>query len=316
MSQASRRKDADGEASFRVQGLVMVGASLTWLACISCATASQRGASDEAFCRDGELHWQITFLQVAAHIDEEVQGVEPIFANSSLASNRSSLPLQTWREALQDLSLHAVNEKFSGINTNVGPPLLPTITEDLCKVLVLGTFACFFVLFICLLACGLPRKAPQHPSVKGGCSMSWVVFMGMVFTFTYFTTDQYVPSLPQMGVELSGSQALMSATVQLNFIVKAVSGIFTASLSDRIGRRPTLVMCLFLLTLASFCCGCAGRVEWFVAARVLQGVGESCEPVIFAMTRDFFSKPEDRFSDGQWCPCSLSLGGRFLHKLL
>jgi len=119
--------------------------------------------------------------------------------------------------------------------------------------------------------------------------------MGMVYTFTYFTTDQYVPSLPQMGIDLFGSQALMSATVQMNFVVKAVAGIFTAGLSDRIGRRPTLLVCMCLLSLASFCCGCAGRVEWFVAARILQGIGESVEPVIFAMTRDYFPNPEQRF---------------------
>lgn len=46
----------------------------------------------------------------------------------------------------------------------------------------------------------------------------------MVYTFTYFTTDQYVPSLPMMGRDLSGSQSMMSATVQMNFVVKALAG--------------------------------------------------------------------------------------------
>lgn len=46
----------------------------------------------------------------------------------------------------------------------------------------------------------------------------------MVYTFTYFTTDQYVPSLPVMGQDLSGSQSMMSATVQMNFVIKALAG--------------------------------------------------------------------------------------------
>ena len=54
-------------------------------------------------------------------------------------------------------------------------------------------------------------------------------------------------------------------------IATLVLGIFTAGLSDRVGRRPTLLVCMVLLSLASFCCGCAGRIEWFFAARVLQG---------------------------------------------
>ena len=162
------------------------------------------------------------------------------------------------------------------------------------KGLVIFSFLSFFLICAGLLIRGVPARAPQHSSVKEGCPSSWIIFMGTVYTLTYFTTDQYVPNLPEMGQDLSGSQGLMSATIQLNFVVKAISGIFTASLSDRIGRRPTVVMCSFLLSLASFCCGAAQRIEWFVAARILQGMGESIEPVIFAMTRDYFTSPEQR----------------------
>lgn len=168
------------------------------------------------------------------------------------------------------------------------------IIECLSKGIVSFIFLSFLVLCVCLLR-GLPARAPQHPSVKEGVQWSWVVFMGAVYTLTYFTTDQYVPNLPEMGLDLNGSQGLMSFTVQMNFVVKAFSGVFTAGLSDRIGRRPTLLVCIFVLSLASFCCGSAQRVEWFVAARILQGMGESAEPVIFAMARDYFTDPEQRF---------------------
>ena len=38
-----------------------------------------------------------------------------------------------------------------------------------------------------------------------------------------------------------------------------VAGIITASLSDRIGRRPVLLTCTTLLMIGSFLCGCATR---------------------------------------------------------
>jgi hypothetical protein len=38
------------------------------------------------------------------------------------------------------------------------------------------------------LISGLPKKEPQHPLVKDGCPKSWVLFMGLVYTFTYLTT--------------------------------------------------------------------------------------------------------------------------------
>lgn len=145
------------------------------------------------------------------------------------------------------------------------------------------------------LISGLPKKEPQHPLVKDGCPKSWVLFMGLVYTFTYFTTDQYSPSLPRMEVDLGATQDLMSATIQMNFVIKAVTGIFTATLSDRIGRRPAIFACLILLSMASFCCAFARSIEWFIAGRLLQGIGESVEPVIFAMVRDYFPRNEERF---------------------
>ena len=82
--------------------------------------------------------------------------------------------------------------------------------------------------------------------------------------------------------------------MQLNLIIKAIFGLFTATLSERVGRRPALVTGLFILALASFCCGCAGKLEWFLAARLLQALGESLEPVLFAVALDYFPKEEDR----------------------
>ncbi|CAE7543709.1 ydhC [Symbiodinium sp. CCMP2592] len=166
----------------------------------------------------------------------------------------------------------------------------------LSKGLVAAVYCGFIAVSLRLVLVGLPKRMPRHPSVEeDGCPQSWVVFMGVVYAFIYFTTDQYVPSLPQMEADLLGSESIMSGTVQMNLCVKAIFGMATAGLSDRIGRKPVLLVCLTLLSVASFCCGCAQRIEWFIASRLLQGMGESLEPVIFAMARDFFAKPSERF---------------------
>lgn len=169
------------------------------------------------------------------------------------------------------------------------------VLAKLSKGLVAAVYCGFIAVSLRLALVGLPNKMPRHPSVEDGCPRSWVVFMGVVYAFIYFTTDQYVPSLPQMEVDLLGSESLMSGTVQMNLCIKAVFGMATAGLSDRIGRRPVLLVCLTLLSLASFCCGCARKIEWFIASRLLQGMGESLEPVIFAMARDYFAEPSERF---------------------
>ncbi|CAE7218333.1 mdtL [Symbiodinium pilosum] len=177
-----------------------------------------------------------------------------------------------------------------------GFPLKSQLGEWLTKYVVSSLYACLILIAICLWLFGLPEKAPQHASVQKSYPKGCVVFLGIVYTLIYFTIDQYVPSFPQMEKDLSGTQSLMSLTVQLNFIVKAVFGLLTAGLSDRIGRRPVLIMSMIVLCLGSLGCACSQRIEWFVAARILQGIGESVEPVLFAVVRDHIADPDERYA--------------------
>ena len=49
-----------------------------------------------------------------------------------------------------------------------------------------------------------------------------------------------------------------------------------------------------------FGCACAPNINWFLASRFLQGLGEALEPVIYAACRDYFSKPEERIVIISW----------------
>lgn len=168
------------------------------------------------------------------------------------------------------------------------------------KAVVMVLYGFLVMLITVWLLRGLPKKAPQDASVKDGCPRSWLIFLCTTYGFIFCTTDQYVPSLPQMGVDLSGSQGIMSATVQLNFIVKSIAGLVTAGISDHIGRRPVTLICLSLLAFATFGCACAPNINWFLASRFLQGLGEALEPVIYAACRDYFSKIEERIMVISW----------------
>ena len=172
-------------------------------------------------------------------------------------------------------------------------PLLHSLGQ-FSKGMVIFLYVCLMIMVLAWLMRGLPKKAPQDKKVKDGCPRTWLIFLCSTYGFIYFTTDQYAPSLPQMGVDLSGSQDLMIATVQMNFVTKSALGLVIAGISDYVGRRPVMVCCLPLLALASFACGCAPNADWFVAARFLQSLGEAVEPLIFAACRDYFAKPEDR----------------------
>lgn len=213
------------------------------------------------------------FLQVETHL-AVAEGV----ATSNMSALNLSVPTLSVLEvnSMQPLALR-----------------LEKVLQQVSKYLIVLTYAGFSVMGVSL-GFALPAKEPQDPKLKEGCPTSWLIFMGMVYALVYFTTDQYVPALPQMEKDLGGSQALMSGTVQMNLLVKAFFGLLASGLSDRIGRRPVLLLATFLLSMASFCCAFASDIRWFILARVLQGMGESVEPVVFAMARDHFADPHDR----------------------
>jgi len=199
----------------------------------------------------------------------------------SLAGNMS-LPLSV----PSFLSIHMV--------TMHGQMLRWALGFDWSRIAILLGYIVFIVGTFHFVCNGLPKKAARDPQVDKGCPCFLLTFMGLVYASVYFTTDQYVPNLPQMEFDLQGSQTLMSGTVNLNIMVKGVAGMVTASLSDSVGRRPVLLTCTTMLMIGSFLCGCATRIENFIAARVLQGLGEAVEPVIIAMARDYLSNPEER----------------------
>ncbi|CAK8987049.1 Uncharacterized MFS-type transporter YdgK [Durusdinium trenchii] len=161
----------------------------------------------------------------------------------------------------------------------------------LCKAVTVTTYTSLAVILLCF---GCPEKGPKDPRMVGRSTVT--IYLGLVVGLLYFTTDQYLPSMPQMEVELAGSQTLLSGSVQLNIFSKCVIGLIVAPLSDKIGRRPIIVTCTTLLILGSFGCALAPDVGWFLASRILQSLGESLEPVTFAILRDCFPEPQDRLA--------------------
>ena len=78
-------------------------------------------------------------------------------------------------------------------------PLLHSLGQ-FSKGMVIFLYVCLMIMVLAWLMRGLPKKAPQDKKVKDGCPRTWLIFLCSTYGFIYFTTDQYAPSLPQMGV--------------------------------------------------------------------------------------------------------------------
>ena len=92
----------------------------------------------------------------------------------------------------------------------------------------------------------------RHPQVHttSSCVLDcWVFFKNQ-------TRSQRM-QLMMLGPEMAWSH--IGEIDHHRLIHTGVAGIITASLSDRIGRRPVLLTCTTLLMIGSFLCGCATR---------------------------------------------------------
>lgn len=103
------------------------------------------------------------------------------------------------------------------------------------------------------------------------------------------TTDVYLPALPMLtaalGAPMTQAQLTMSALILAFGLAQMVWG----PVSDRIGRRPVLLLGLSLYTVASAGCALAGSIELLVLWRVLQGAALAAAVVCArAIVRDLY----------------------------
>lgn len=97
----------------------------------------------------------------------------------------------------------------------------------------------------------------------------------------------FVPALPMAAAGLGAGTAAMQMTVSLYILGLALGQLIYGPLSDRLGRRPTLMAGLVLYTVAGLGAALAPDVGSLIAARLLQALG-GCSGLVLgrAVVRD------------------------------
>lgn len=99
----------------------------------------------------------------------------------------------------------------------------------------------------------------------------------------------YVPSIPAIARALHTSIAHVQLTFVGYLLAFAASMLVLGPLSDRFGRRRTLLCGLALSLVASLLCAASQTIETLIAARVLQGIGACAGLVVGrALTREIW----------------------------
>jgi DHA1 family bicyclomycin/chloramphenicol resistance-like MFS transporter len=97
----------------------------------------------------------------------------------------------------------------------------------------------------------------------------------------------FVPALPIAAVDLGAAPGSMQLTISLYIMGLALGQLVYGPLSDRLGRRPTLMAGLVLYTAASLAAAAAPDAEVLIVLRLFQAVG-GCAGLVLgrAIVRD------------------------------
>ncbi|WP_133064435.1 multidrug effflux MFS transporter [Sandarakinorhabdus cyanobacteriorum] len=104
-------------------------------------------------------------------------------------------------------------------------------------------------------------------------SLGEILLLGSLTAFGAVTIDLYLPTLPAIARDYGTSDAAVQLTLSTFFVGMAVGQLFFGPLSDRIGRRPTILMGCGVYVLASIACALAPTIEALVAGRFFQALG-------------------------------------------
>lgn len=130
----------------------------------------------------------------------------------------------------------------------------------------------------------------SDPPVRQGMSPALVVVaLACMLGLQPLATDLYLPALPHMSRELHIRQSEAQWTLSSLVLAMGVAQLFWGGWSDRMGRKPTLLLGLVLLLVSSVLTVLAQDLLTMIIGRTGQGIGLAATTVCArAMVRDLY----------------------------
>jgi len=121
-------------------------------------------------------------------------------------------------------------------------------------------------------------------------SRAFVLLLGGITLTNALSIDMALPAMPELGAALNASPSQVQLTLSLFVLAYAFGQLVCGPLADRFGRRPILMLGLSSYVLTSLACAASRRIEFLIAARIVQGCVACGGPVMArAVIRDHFS---------------------------
>ncbi|MGA2654935.1 MAG: multidrug effflux MFS transporter [Gammaproteobacteria bacterium] len=97
--------------------------------------------------------------------------------------------------------------------------------------------------------------------------------IALIITTASIETDIFIPSLPTMKDYFSASEQKIQLLVTMNFVGLCIASFIYGPLADAYGRRPILLIGMFLFTISSVACAFTNNLELLLFWRLIQGLG-------------------------------------------
>ncbi|OOE87584.1 purine nucleoside transporter PunC [Salinivibrio sharmensis] len=109
-------------------------------------------------------------------------------------------------------------------------------------------------------------------------TLLWLAGLSML---GFLATDMYLPAFEAMRLDLATSPANIGLTLSIFLLGMACGQLVYGPLSDRIGRKPALLIGLSLYLVATVVCIFANNIYLLLGARLVQALGACSAAVIW-----------------------------------
>ncbi len=135
----------------------------------------------------------------------------------------------------------------------------------------------------------MPSGTSEHSAVPGPTA-GFVLMVGSLTLLPAMSVDMYLPSLPQVALDLGASTAGAQLTITGMVLGGAFGQLVIGPLSDRFGRRRPVLVGVSMHAGLSLLCGVAPTIGLLIALRMAQGfVAAAATVVALAMIRDRYA---------------------------
>jgi len=131
----------------------------------------------------------------------------------------------------------------------------------------------------------MTRNAKAEPILKP----TFIALLIAVSAVSPLGINMYLPSMPSMARAFGVDFTTIQLTLSLYLAAMAVGQLIVGPLSDRLGRRPVLLIGLLVFVLGSLLCLAAQSVDLLIFGRVVQAIG-GCAGITLgrAIVRDLY----------------------------